>query len=250
MNSIDEFGGDEGIESLTELGGRGRKRGGSNAQKMAARGSQTGGRGMGLTREMSVLGEEAEGEGEWEGVEEEVGEKEVVKAEVKAEVQAEVKAKVKAEVAAVPPPGLQGGEREKATDLWECRCDPSSNYAFYVNKKTGEGAWTPPVGVTEEEQKEFLRQYQEFYQKIVLMKWQQQQAAVAAPAPAAAAGGKSTWAGAISAQQQQPQGAQAGGGQAEGQTQWDQMTPEQKAYYTMYYKAQAAKAAKEAKEGQ
>jgi hypothetical protein len=162
----------------------------------------------------------------------------------------------KAEEIAPPPQGLQSNTpsttgQEKATDLWECRCDPNSNYAFYVSKITGQGAWTPPEGATPEELGEFTKQYQASYQQIVLQKWQyaqQVQAAQAAQAPTEApapviTAASSMWAGAITAQAQQTAQAAAGGAATQATTQWDSMTAEQKAYYTWYYKQQQAAAA-------
>lgn len=244
---------EEGFEDLTELGGRGRKRGSSMAQHVGGGRSRRLSTGLfgGEVVEMDVVDEEADEVQAEEPAEEPAKKREPEPEPAKAGVAEEKHVELvdpKESKTEAPPPGLQAAAARKAgegpLDLWECRCDPTSNYAYYVHKKTGQGAWTPPEGSTQEELAEFTRQYQEFYQRIVLAKWQEQQQQVASSAEATTATGggagkrTSAWAGAISAQVQQAAAGGTGGEQAQ-QTSWDDMTSDQKAYYTWYYKAQA-----------
>jgi len=79
------------------------------------------------------------------------------------------------------------------SEIWECRMDPSSGYAFYFNKISQTGSWTPPEGYVPTDQGVWVAQYQALQQHS-----QQQQQA-----------------------QQQQQHANA----------WANMTEEQKTYY-------------------
>ena len=199
--------------------------------------------------------EEEEEEGEKEEVEEEEegGEEEEEEKEEEKQVEEEEEEEIKTEAqtahtersADPPPPGLQALtpvapppppqaasvlENCGRADLWVCRCDPGSGRAFYVEGGSGESAWTQPEGSSEVDVAAFARQYQEDYRRIAAAEGQRQQRQPL----------------------QQPveplQQPAEEGGTARQQTAWNEMTPEQRTYYTWYYKHQAEKGEEEEEE--